>query len=89
MDQTRFPVAWLLPGEEPEKRSANLLGLVAPCAAGAQLEAGGKDDGGVQLWSCIPLTTHDITAKPQAPMPAAVLTNSESRLLPPPIYWAR
>lgn len=85
MDQTRSPD----PGcfqKRAEKRSADLLGLTVPCAAGAQLEAGGENEGGVQPWRHISLATHDITAKLQALTPAAALTNTESfPFLPPSI----
>lgn len=36
--------------------------------------------------SRIPLATHGITTKPQAPRPAAALTNTESSPFPPPLY---
>lgn len=69
-----------------EKCSSSLLGLAAPRAAGPQLEAGGEDGRAVQPSSHIPLVTHDITAKTQAPVPAAALANPESLQLPPPVY---
>lgn len=43
--------------------------MVGSCAAGPQLETGGEGDRGIKPWSCILLTTPDVTAshRPQCP----------------------